>query len=87
MSGPAGQSEAQSVRDQAGRTFDQAIAQVGRRADALDTQWRSFKDACYQGRIVGSFDAQTADIHELGLLMTGGDGGADGSSTEAPGPS
>ena len=26
----------------------------------------------YEGRIVGSFDAETADIHEIGLLMTGG---------------
>jgi hypothetical protein len=58
MSGPGGQSEAQSVRDQAARTFDQAIAQVGRRADALDGQWRAFKESCYQGRIVGSFDRE-----------------------------
>ncbi|MEO8571450.1 MAG: hypothetical protein ABI553_07080, partial [Chloroflexota bacterium] len=26
----------------------------------------------YEGRIVGSFDARTADVHEIGLLMTGG---------------
>jgi S1-C subfamily serine protease len=58
MNGPGGQSEAESVRDQAGRTFEQAIAQVGRRADTLDGQWRSFKDSCYQGRIVGSFDRE-----------------------------
>ena len=32
-------------------------------------------DVMYEGRIVGSFDAATADIHEIGLLMTGG--GAD----------
>ena len=30
----------------------------------------------YEGRIVGSFDAATADIHEIGLLMTGGAGSA-----------
>jgi len=30
-------------------------------------------DVMYEGRIVGSFDAETADIHEIGLLMTGGD--------------
>jgi simple sugar transport system ATP-binding protein len=29
-------------------------------------------DVMYEGRIVGSFDAQSADIHEIGLLMTGG---------------
>ena len=26
----------------------------------------------YEGRIVGSFPSETADIHEIGLLMTGG---------------
>jgi simple sugar transport system ATP-binding protein len=26
----------------------------------------------YEGRIVGMFPAETADIHEIGLLMTGG---------------
>ena len=29
-------------------------------------------DVMYEGRIVGSFDARTADVHEIGLLMTGG---------------
>jgi len=29
-------------------------------------------DVMYEGRIVGSFDAATADVHEIGLLMTGG---------------
>jgi general nucleoside transport system ATP-binding protein len=29
-------------------------------------------DVMYEGRIVGSFRAETADIHEIGLLMTGG---------------
>jgi ABC-type uncharacterized transport system ATPase subunit len=28
-------------------------------------------DVMYEGRIVGSFDAESADIHEIGLLMTG----------------
>jgi hypothetical protein len=58
MNGPGGQLEADSGRDQAGRAFDQAIARVGRRADSLDGQWRSFKASCYQGRIVGSFDRE-----------------------------
>jgi simple sugar transport system ATP-binding protein len=26
----------------------------------------------YEGRIVGSFPSESADIHEIGLLMTGG---------------
>jgi simple sugar transport system ATP-binding protein len=29
-------------------------------------------DVMYEGKIVGSFDARTADVHEIGLLMTGG---------------
>ena len=29
-------------------------------------------DVMYEGRIVGSFSAADADIHEIGLLMTGG---------------
>jgi ABC-type uncharacterized transport system ATPase subunit len=28
-------------------------------------------DVMYEGRIVGSFDAASADLHEIGLLMTG----------------
>jgi simple sugar transport system ATP-binding protein len=38
-------------------------------------------DVMYEGRIAGSFPAQDADVHEIGLLMTGGDG--DASSTDA----
>jgi general nucleoside transport system ATP-binding protein len=41
-------------------------------------------DVMYEGRIVGSFDAAAADIHEIGLLMTGGAGGA--GSVTPPGP-
>jgi simple sugar transport system ATP-binding protein len=35
-------------------------------------------DVMYEGRLVGSFDAKTADIHEIGLLMTGAEGEAPG---------
>ncbi len=34
-------------------------------------------DVMYEGRIVGSFDARTADLQKIGLLMTGGDGGSE----------
>jgi general nucleoside transport system ATP-binding protein len=34
-------------------------------------------DVMYEGQIVGSFDARTAAVHEIGLLMTGGHGGAE----------
>jgi S1-C subfamily serine protease len=58
MSNGTGRSEAESTRDQAARVFDQAIAQMEPRADALDDQWRLFKESCYQGRVVGSFDRE-----------------------------
>ena len=32
-------------------------------------------DVLYEGRMVGSFAADDADIHEIGLLMTGGGAG------------
>jgi general nucleoside transport system ATP-binding protein len=35
----------------------------------------------YEGRIVGAFDTATADVHELGLLMTGGEDAAAVAST------
>jgi simple sugar transport system ATP-binding protein len=46
-------------------------------------------DVMYEGQIVGSFDARTADVHEIGLLMTGGNetGGAESGAAEAPAPS
>jgi simple sugar transport system ATP-binding protein len=38
-------------------------------------------DVMYEGRIVGSFDATTADVHDIGLLMTGA--GDEGPASEA----
>ena len=35
-------------------------------------------DVMYEGRITGSFTAEQADIQQIGLLMTGGDGEAKG---------
>jgi simple sugar transport system ATP-binding protein len=40
-------------------------------------------DVMYEGRIVGSFDAAAADVHEIGLLMTGG--GDEGPAEPLPG--
>jgi S1-C subfamily serine protease len=36
--------------------FEQAVAALARRADALDAQWRSFVTSCYQGSIAGAYD-------------------------------
>jgi len=46
------------LRQQGLRVYEQAIEKIGRRADALDGRWRAFKDACYQGRVAGSFDRE-----------------------------
>ena len=56
--GTQGPAESDTVRDEGGRIYEQAIAALARRADALDGHWRSFKSACYEGRIVGSFDRE-----------------------------
>ena len=41
-------------RDRATKAYEQAIAQLARRADALDNQWQSFARSCYEGQIVGA---------------------------------
>lgn len=53
---PAVASPADQRRTNGATTFEQTIGQVARRADALDARWRSFRNSCYEGRIVGSFD-------------------------------
>jgi S1-C subfamily serine protease len=55
---PAVASPLDQRRDDAGKRFEQAIAQLARRADFLDTRWSSFRKNCYEGRIVGSFDRE-----------------------------
>ena len=55
---PAVASPADQRRDDAKKMFDQAIAQLARRADVLDIRWRAFRKNCYEGRIVGSFDRE-----------------------------
>jgi S1-C subfamily serine protease len=55
MSGGKGPSDAERGRERATQAYEQAVANVARRADALDQQWRSFIRSCYDGPIVGSF--------------------------------
>ena len=55
---PAVASPVDQRRDDAGKLFEQAIAQIARRADVLDTRWRAFRKNCYEGRIAGSFDRE-----------------------------
>jgi hypothetical protein len=58
MSGRPARSESESLRDQASKAYEQAIATLARTADVLDSRWLSFKRACYQGRVVGAFDRE-----------------------------
>jgi S1-C subfamily serine protease len=51
-------SESETVRSQALRAYDQALARLAKRADALDDRWRRFRKSCYEGRIAGSFDRE-----------------------------
>jgi hypothetical protein len=51
-------SESDTLRQQGASAYEQAIAQLARRADNLDGRWRSFTGACYEGRVTGSFDRE-----------------------------
>src|SRR5262245_22183764 len=46
------------TRGRASKAYEQGIAMVAQRADALDGQWQAFVRTCYQGRIVGTFDRE-----------------------------
>jgi len=51
-------SSTDSMRDQGTRSYEESMAQLGRRADELDSYWRRFKASCYDTPIVGSFDRE-----------------------------
>ena len=53
---PAVTAPADQRRIDTTRAYEEAIGQLGRRADDLDGQWKSFVAQCYQGRIAGAFD-------------------------------
>ena len=55
---PAVASPLDQRRNDASKMFEQAIAQIARRADVLDARWRAFRTNCYEGRIAGSFDRE-----------------------------
>ena len=64
MKAPRTTSESDAVRAQATRGYEQALGQISRQADSLDDYWRSFKRACYEGRIAGNFDHDWFAIFE-----------------------
>jgi len=55
---PAVASPADQRRLDGLKAYEQTIAELARRADALDSRWRSFQRICYEGRVVGAFDRE-----------------------------
>jgi hypothetical protein len=57
-------SDTDVAREQAARGYEQTIAQLARRADALDDHWRRFRSSCYRGPISGTFDREWFALFE-----------------------
>ncbi len=51
-------SDTDSTREQGARAYEQTIAELARRADALDDYWRRFRSSCYRGPVSGGFDRE-----------------------------
>jgi hypothetical protein len=49
-------SDSDTLRQQGAAAYEQTMTQLALRADSLDGRWRSFTGACYEGRVIGSFD-------------------------------
>lgn len=50
---PAGRSESERALDEGQRVFLAATANVGRAADALDAEWKRFRQSCYTSALPG----------------------------------
>jgi hypothetical protein len=61
---PSLPSETDQTRAQGTRTSEQALAQLARRADTLESSWRQFRQTCYEGRVVGAFDREWFAVFE-----------------------
>jgi S1-C subfamily serine protease len=46
------------IRDEGSSAYERRMTQLGRQADQLDSYWNRFKNACYEGKIVGSFERE-----------------------------
>jgi S1-C subfamily serine protease len=64
-----GASPTDTARDEKTRAFEQAVAGVARRADALDNDWRRFRAGCYEGRVAGSFDREWFALFDAGAMQ------------------
>ena len=55
---PALASDTDRTRSEGRRLYEQAMAQVARRADGLDGAWADFRKSCAGSRLSGSFDRE-----------------------------
>ena len=55
---PSVSSDTDRIRADGQRSYEQTLKELARRADALDSAWRRFRDQCYGGPVVGSFDRE-----------------------------
>jgi hypothetical protein len=46
------------------KAYEQALAQLARRADTLDNAFRNFRTSCYEGRVNTNFDRQWFALFE-----------------------
>jgi len=53
---PSVPSEMDQTRAQGERTYEQAMAQLARRADSLENAWRQYGTSCFKGRAEGGLD-------------------------------
>ena len=46
------------------RQYAQVLARLARDADQLDDFWRRFRQSCYEGKIVGTFDREWFALYD-----------------------
>ena len=68
-------SDPETSRDRATTAYEQIIAQLARRADALDDYWRRFRTTCYSGPVTGGYDREWFALFDpramRGLVLEG----------------
>jgi S1-C subfamily serine protease len=57
-------SDPEASRERSTTAYDQIIAELSRRADAMDDYWRRFKSSCYRGPVGGGYDREWFALFE-----------------------
>jgi hypothetical protein len=55
---PAVESDTDRMRSDGQRAYEQTLTELSRAADRFDAEWRRFRELCYPGRVLGSFDRE-----------------------------